>query len=288
MLVEPIGSGAQATVWRALGPLPGRRPVAVKLITGASRRSRKQVARLCREAIRGRLLDHPSILPVYDYGWSGDTVYMAMRLADGGPLRAVIEQRRRLMRGEAVPGPSWPAALPGPAYVRTIVALMAQVAGALARAHRSRVIHQDVKPCNILLDGRRRAFLADFGIGRDLDRAPPGALFEFCGTPTYMAPERLRSEPYDPFRCDIYAAGMTLLEALTLRAPFDLPEILHPAAIAAAIADQRPRPLRSECPEVPARLEAIVERATAHDPGRRHPTAAALAADLEALAASLA
>jgi len=206
---------------------------------------------------------------------------------EGGTLRTAIEQRRRSLNGAAL-SPSWPGGLSEPEYLQTVVGLMAQITDALARAHEVRVVHRDVKPCNVLLDGRRRAFLADFGMGRDLDQAPPEALQDLCGTPNYMPPERLMGEASDPYKSDIYGAGMTLFEAIALRSPLDAPILRHPAAIAAAFSSRESRSLKSLCPQVPRALDEVVGRAIAFDPSQRHPSARALAEDLQELERRLA
>jgi eukaryotic-like serine/threonine-protein kinase len=145
------------------------------------------------------------------------------------------------------------------------------------------VVHRDVKPANILLDRRSEegVFLCDFGLSRDLDVATPEQLRDGAGTPLYMPPERLLRHEADEIRCDVYALGATLYEAVTLVPPVQVPESLPWPAWTTYLASTTPALPRSIRPGLPDALEAIILRAMAHDPQDRYPTAACLADDLE-------
>jgi serine/threonine protein kinase len=149
-------------------------------------------------------------------------------------------------------------------------------------AHDERVVHRDVKPGNILLEwGSGRAFLADFGLGRDLDFATAEQLCDGAGTPLYMPPEKLLGGACNEALGDIYALGVTLYEAVTLCRLFRVPESL-PRPVwglwLAKLEVPTPRAVRAG---IPVALEAIILRTIAREPGARYGTAAELADDLE-------
>jgi serine/threonine-protein kinase len=145
------------------------------------------------------------------------------------------------------------------------------------------VVHCDVKPANILLDrgNDERAYLIDFGMGRDLDAMPESPMLGAAGTVLYMAPEKLSGCPTDEVVCDVFALGATAFEAFTLKPPRVLPRGVPRSHWASYLAAQEPpRPI-SISPRLPEALEAILVRALAPDPQQRYPSAGAMAADLE-------
>ena len=287
-LIEPLGSGGQAVVWRAIEEGPPPRDVALKLLAspprGAGRRRRPDP--LHGEARHGARLDHPAILAATDSGIADGVSYLAMPLVDGGTLAEALASRRRRAADPAAAGPDdlWLAATAAADYPRAVARVVARVARALGCAHEARVIHRDVKPANILLDRHRPelVYLADFGLGLDLDSATPGQLRALEGTPMYMAPEKLRGRPGDGTLCDVYALGVTLYEAATEARPFRLPEGgCSPLALMAQVLAQEPPRPRAVAPWLSPELEAIIVTAMAADPARRYPGATALAEDLE-------
>jgi serine/threonine-protein kinase len=286
VLVEPLGAGSQAVVWRAVQKRPVRRAVALKILTEGRSREARCIARLTREAERGARLVHPSLLPVEGLGRDGGVIYMILPLVDGPSLDEVIAQRRRWERTGIIGDRYDLAALPPGKYYRALALLMGQIASALQTAHDGRVAHRDIKPANILITSGRsaRAYLIDFGVARDLDVATPAQLRDGAGTPMYMPPEKLRGGATDELLSDIYALGVSLFEAATCSRPFrppdDLP-ITHWAPYLAATTPRRPIEIR---PDIPARLAAIIERAMAREPSGRYSTPAALANDLERFA----
>jgi serine/threonine protein kinase len=279
-LVEPIGAGGQAGVWRARRAGAGGGEVALKILTAESARDRRRVARLRREALRGARLSHPALLPAYEFDAADGVVFLAMPLVEGVSLEEVVAQRLRLDRVAAARHEHWLARVPESHYVRHVVAALARVARALHTAHLARVAHRDIKPSNILIDRRGLAYLADFGLGRDLDVARVEHLRDWSGSPLYMAPEKLLGRHDDEIRCDIYALGATVFEALTLHRPWPVPEGLTGPALwlqMANVAMQGPPRARALRPDLDPRLEAILLTAMAVRPQHRHPTAAALA-----------
>ena len=164
----------------------------------------------------------------------------------------------------------------GSAYFRWVAEVGLQAADALAHAHHQGVIHRDVKPSNLLIDGKGNIWVTDFGLARRL--ADPGLTHHdsLLGTPRYMSPEQARTGPIDG-RTDVYSLGATLYELLTLRPPFD-------GRSAAELIDQigrdEPVPPRTIDPRMPRDLETIVLKTLAKRPADRYATAADLAEDL--------
>jgi serine/threonine-protein kinase len=282
-LVERLGRGCQGDVWKAIQVEPFIESVALKILTRALARDPKRRAQFRREAERGARLAGPSLLPTYEYGEVDGIVYMAMPLVNGCSLRDVVTYRRN-PRSPRLPGRLHPLAFePDAGYVRGVARLFGRVARALDDVHAAQVAHRDIKPSNILLDcgPDDGVFLCDFGLARDLDVATPAQLCDGAGTPLYMPPERLLRSPADEVRCDIYALGATLFEALTLVPAFQIPEDLpwtDWAAFLALAEPPKPGALRGG---IPVDLEGIVVRAMDRDPRRRHATAARLADDLD-------
>ena len=201
LLEERIARGGSADVWRAHDEELDR-PVAVKLLHPHLVPDERARLRL---AVEGRLvasLDHPAIVKMYDVLTEGDTPALIMELIEGESLRA------RLKRDGALPP-------------RAAAVIGAEVAEALAEAHRHGIIHRDVKPSNILLDTDGHAHLADFGIAHslepDAERLTQTGMV--VGTPAYISPEQLSGTEVGP-RTDIFGLGSVLFEMLTGRPPF--------------------------------------------------------------------
>src|SRR5262245_13265048 len=174
VLQEQLGSGGFGAVYRAVQPGVGRE-VAVKIIRPEYANHPEFIRRFEAEAQLVARLEHPHIVPLYDYWRESGGAYLAMRYIRGGSLHTALRA-----------GP-WP--------LDRATQLLDQVGAALALAHRHGVVHRDLKPANILLDEDGNAYLADFGIAKDLGVAQeigetqPGAL---VGSPAYLAPEPLR------------------------------------------------------------------------------------------------
>src|SRR3989440_11883964 len=202
LLVRPIGHGATGTVWRAVDRTTGDE-VAVKLLREELVRQPKLVTRFVQERAILLMLRHEHIVRVRDLLTVGESLGLVMDLVDGGSLREYLHERHTLPPAEAA-------------------RVLAQVAAALAEAHRLGVVHRDLKPDNILVhyDGdRMHTKLTDFGIARVLNTpgmTTPGALM---GTPNYLAPEAINGAPPGPAG-DVYALGVLLYEVIVGRAPF--------------------------------------------------------------------
>ncbi|HEU5100496.1 MAG TPA: protein kinase [Roseiflexaceae bacterium] len=256
-LRESIGAGGFGAVYRAVQPGVGR-DVAVKFIRPEYASQPDFIRRFEAEAQIVARLEHPQIVPLYDYWRDPSGAYLVMRYVRGGNLQAALES-----------GP-WP--------VERTTRLLEQIGAALAFAHRHRVVHRDLKPANILLDGDGNAYLADFGIAKDMGMAnalgetQPGALI---GSPAYLSPEQLRDEPIT-LRSDIYSLGVLLYEALTGAHPFGN---LPPAERLYQQLHGHLPSLRASCPDLSPKLDVVIQRATAKAPAERYPDVAAMLAE---------
>ena len=189
---ELVGRGGMGVVYRATD-LSLERPVALKLIAPELAEDERFRSRFLREPRLAASLDHPNVIPIYDAGEHDGQLYLAMRFVEGSDLRTLIDTEGKL-------GPE-----------RTL-AILAQVASALDAAHRRALVHRDVKPANVLLDGDGHVYLTDFGITKQLGRAPTDT-GRVVGTLDYLAPEQIRGDPVDG-RTDCYALGCVLYECL--------------------------------------------------------------------------
>lgn len=295
-ILGELGRGGMGIVYRARQLSLGRE-VALKVLPPRGARRRTAVQRFRIEAQAAARLHHTNIVAVHAQGEHSGCFYYAMELVEGVGLDTVIHSRRDLLSStHARNGSSAgrltekaePAASPADAATaevhwtnqdyRHVAALMAEVADALACAHRHSVIHRDVKPHNLLLGTNNRLHLTDFGLARLTDGPHLTVSGEVMGTPAYLSPEQVRGHGTEiDHRTDIYSLGVTLYEVLTRRKPFGgqtREEIL------AGICTAEPVPPRRLDPRIPVELETICRRAIEKDPRRRHPSAAKLAEDL--------
>ncbi len=251
-ILSVIGRGGMGIVYRAR-QVALDKLVALKVL-GTSRVVDAH-ARFEREARAIARLDHPGCVRILDYGRAPQR-YIAMEMLEGPTLA------RALAEGSL----STPRA----------VHVARQLLLALAHAHGHAVLHRDVKPENVVLPGAR-AVLIDFGLAALRDEPAMSRVGECLGSPSYIAPERLRGHPYDA-RADLYAVGVILHEMLAGARPFigNSPE-----AIMEQVLHRPPRPLRACRPDVSRALDAVVRRALAKDPERRFADAEEMLAALE-------
>jgi WD40 repeat protein/DNA-binding SARP family transcriptional activator len=230
-LRERVGGGDLGVVYRAYQPSVGRE-VAIKAIRPELVNQPSFVRGFEAEAQLVAQLEHPHLVPLYDYWRDPEGAYLVMRWLRGGSLRQALD------RG------SW--------NLEQASRLLLQVADALAYAHRQGIIHRNVKPANVLLDGDGHAYLTDLGnFARAVD-ADDGR--PVTSSPAYMSPEELAGGPLTP-RSDIYSLGLLTFELLTgQRPPLDGPL----------------PPVRSVRPELPPELDEVVACATASDPSTRY------------------
>ena len=252
-----IARGGMADVYEARDLLLDRL-VALKVLFPELSTNPTFVERFRREAQSAAALSHPNIVSVYDWGPANSTYFIAMELVTDSTLADVIRES-----GVVAPGR---AAVIG-----------ADVALALAFAHRHGVVHRDIKPSNVLLTEDGMVKVADFGIARavtnDEDLTQTGAVL---GTATYISPEQARGEDLDG-RSDVYSLGIVMYEMLTGTAPF-LAET--PIAVAYKHVTERPAAPRSINASIPPALETIVLKCLQKDRANRYTDASELRSDL--------
>lgn len=254
-LRETIGAGGFGAVYRAHQPLVGRE-VAIKIILPQYANHPDFIRRFEVEAQVIARLEHPHIIPLYDYWRDAEGAYLVMRFLRGGSLRAAI-------KGNQMP-------------LEAASKMLDHIAGALAVAHRQGVVHRDIKPDNILLDEEGNAYLTDFGIAKDLGNEASNVTQAdmVVGSPAYLSPEQVKSETVTP-QSDIYSLGVVLYEVLTGQHPF--PDAGVTQLLIKHL--QEPLPLvQSLREDVPAGVDEVIQRATAKDPAERYPDAPSLAA----------
>lgn len=251
-IVQEIGRGAYGVVLKA-EDLRHARTVAIKVLH-PDLASSLTLNRFSREIRIVAALQHPNILPLFDSGSAGGTLYYVVPFVDGGSLRD------RLARE-------------GPLSVREALAIARQIARALAEAHRRSVIHRDIKPENILLSGSD-ALLADFGIASESDTTTTGGLTmtgHAVGTPAYMSPEQAIPGEVLDGRSDIYSLACVLVEMLSGRR-LDTQRWSG---------DVDPTPALADVADVPPALIEALRAALRHDPEARHASASEFGGALE-------
>ena len=260
-LESEIGRGGMGIVYRAHDERL-KRTVAIKVLPPELAFRRDIRARFVREAETAARLSHPNIVPIHTVGDANDLVYFVMGYVDGESLALRIKRRGRLSVEEA----------------RRI---MRETSDALAAAHQQGVIHRDVKPDNILLEGTRgRVMVTDFGIAKALS-AEGGTLTDTgiaIGTPAFMSPEQAAGERVIDGRSDLYSLGVVAYQMLTGELPFQAPNV--PGLLMKQISTP-PTPISQVRPDIPRDLALTVMRCLEKDPEDRWPTADALRRALE-------
>ena len=274
-LGDEIGRGGMGVVHAATHRATGRE-VAVKLLPVPADLAPVLAAQLRREAARAFSLRHPNIVRIDSVGEEASGPFIVMERIRGASLQKAIGDMR-LARGrgdsfedlEALGMPKLP-------YATRVAYLLARIADALEYSHINGVVHQDIKPSNILLDEAGNPLLTDYGIARDLGLAAHSATSG--GTPHYMSPEQARRESARiDHRTDVYSLAVVGYELLTLERPFlgkNDSEVLE------SIQRAHPVAIRKISPSVPAPLQSIIEKAMQRELGLRYGSAADMAEDL--------
>lgn len=249
-IINQIGQGGMATVYKAYQASMDRN-VAIKVLPSQLAQSQEFIQRFQQEARIIAKLEHPHILPVFDYGESEGITYFVMRYLDAGTLS------EKMQKGRPLP-------------LEEIDRLFTQLAEALNYAHGFGIIHRDLKPSNALIDSQGNLFLTDFGIAKLLETASPRLTQTdaIMGTPAYISPEQARADKVNQ-RSDIYSLGIILYEMVTGRVPFVAETPL--AVILKHVSDPLPPP-SSIKPDIPEAIEKVVLRALAKQPEDRYAT----------------
>ncbi len=270
-ILSEIARGGMGVVYRAR-QISLNREVALKMILTDKATTSNTLRRFQIEAEAAAHLDHPNIVPIYEVSEIDGQAYFTMKLVEGGCLSARLAELR----------------LPAPGTNRReierqlgrLVELTATVARAVHHAHQRGILHRDLKPGNILLDGEDRPMVTDFGlakrVGRDGDLTQLGTII---GTAAYMAPEQARPNREGlTLAADVYSLGAIFYELLTGRPPIrgdsQIDTLLR-------VAKEKPVPPRQRNPNVPPDLDAICLKCLQKEPGRRYGSALELAEDLE-------
>ncbi len=243
-LHEQLGEGGLALVYRAWDER-GARWVAIKRLRPGLKVSRAIRARFRNEVRALATLDHPHVVRVHDFGGDTDTVWIAMELVEGATLRHWMDRH-------------------GPMPAQLAVDAILQVCSAIAAAHDQGIIHRDIKPHNVLVDGRGWCRVVDFGLARlAQDQASVTRTGLTMGTWGYMSPEQSEDAKRVDARTDVFALGATLLALVAGRDP------VHPTRDVTRLGEALPEPLRWP-----------LTRATMADPGHRHESVARFARTL--------
>jgi formylglycine-generating enzyme required for sulfatase activity/Tfp pilus assembly protein PilF/tRNA A-37 threonylcarbamoyl transferase component Bud32 len=248
-VMEQIGQGGMATVCKAYQPSMDRY-VAIKILPRHFTEDESFVGRFSQEARTLARLEHPHILPVYDYGEQEGITYLVMRYVEAGTLKDLIARE-------------------GPIDVKEAARIVGQVADALDCGHSQGVIHRDIKPSNVLIDQYGNTFLTDFGIAKLVaETAHFTATGAVIGTPAYMSPEQGMGDPVDA-RSDIYSLGVVLYQLVTGRVPF---QAETPLAVLLKHLNAPLPPPRQIRPDLPAAVERVILKALAKSPDDRYQT----------------
>lgn len=241
-----LGAGAMGTVYRAY-QTSMKREVAIKVLPEELADNADYIARFNREAETLTKLEHPHIVPIYDYGMVNGVPYVVMRLLTGGSLTQRLTQK----------------GIPTITETRQVIQ---HIASALDYAHHHGVIHRDIKSSNVMFDGQGNAYLTDFGIARLL-QATTGltATGMAMGTPSYMAPEQWKGQDATP-QTDIYAMGVLLYAMVTGRLPFEAPT---PYALMEKHINEMPLAPSELRSEISNDLTGVIEKALAKSPKNR-------------------
>jgi serine/threonine-protein kinase len=253
-IVVKIGQGAMGEVFRAHDPVLNR-DVAVKRISAGLDADETVRKRFQREAQAVALVTHPHIVTVYELGFEGDHMFMAMELLEGKDLKHAIANRKMSLDEK--------------------LTLMEQISEGLAYAHARDIVHRDLKPANIHILPGDKVKIMDFGLARmpGSDMTSTGTVM---GTPHYMSPEQVRGQKADA-RSDVFALGCVFYELLSGHKPFDA-ESMH--GVLFKVMQEEPAPLLEFAPDLPPVLVHVVERALAKDPAERFQNASEMLAGL--------
>src|SRR5919197_6318649 len=258
VLEELVGAGGMSSVFKARDTLLERR-VALKILHPHFTKDEQYVERFRREARAVASLSHPNIVTILDRGEDEGSQFIVFELVEGRTLKEVLDEEGRLPLARALE-------------------IAIQVARGLGFAHEHGLVHRDVKPQNVILNGDGRAKVTDFGIARSRDIQGVTQTGMVLGTSNYVAPEQAQGGKVDR-ATDVYSLGVVLFELLTGEVPFPGESFV---AVAMRHVNEPAPSVLERRPDVPARVAHAVDRALEKDPAARCPTMDAFAAELEA------
>ena len=256
-IIKRLGSGGMADVYLARDTHLGR-DVAIKILYKRYANDEEFVARFRQEAQSAAGLNHPNIVSIYDRGEAEGSYYIAMEYLEGLSLKDLIAKRGKLKPLEAI-------------------GIAGQILQALEFAHEHHVIHRDIKPHNIIINGRGQVKVTDFGIAQAGSTSQMTETGAIIGTAQYLSPEQAGGKAVEQ-GSDLYSVGVVLYEMLTGRVPFDGE---NPVAIAIKHLSDKPVPPQALVPEIPDNLNTVVIRALAKKPRDRYASAKEFLNDLE-------
>jgi len=260
LIVRKLGSGGMANVYLAHDQELGRR-VAIKILDDRHAADEQFVERFRREAQNAAGLSHPSIVSIYDRGEAEGTYYIAMEYVEGRTLKELLVAR-------------------GPSPLGIAIDYTRQILSALRFAHRNGIVHRDIKPHNVIVDGEGRVKVMDFGIARAGAASQMTEAGSIIGTAQYLSPEQARGAPVDQ-TSDLYSTGIVLYELMTGTVPFNGET---PVEIAMKHLSQVPAAPSTHRAEIPRDLDYVALRALAKDPSDRYHSAEEMDSDLERIA----
>jgi len=271
-VIEKLGAGGMGVVYKAVDTRLDR-PLALKFLPDNMMQDSQALERFRREARAASALNHPGICTIYDIGEQDGRAFIAMEFIDGETLRSHIH-------GKALP-------------LEEMLKLGIQIAEALDAAHAEGIIHRDIKPANIFVTKHGQAKVLDFGLAKLVPKGVASTDAHFggeapdstsivgiiSGTPSYMSPEQIRGDDLDP-RTDIFSLGLLVYEMATGRQAFSGG---MGGMIIEAVLTRSPVPVRSINPDIPPRLEEIINKALRKDRNQRYQHAADIRTDLQRL-----
>jgi serine/threonine protein kinase len=249
-LIEELGSGGMAEVFRARDLMLDRY-VAIKILRKDFSGIPDFQNHFRQEARAAANLSHPNIVTVHDFGFADDLLFIVMEYIPGKDLKNLLRQRGRFSVEQGIP-------------------LIIQACAGIGYAHRSGLVHCDIKPHNMLVAPDGRLKVTDFGIARALATITPGERTNVVwGSPLYFAPEQAQGEAPSP-ASDVYSLGVVLYEVLSGTPPFTAST---PDELARLHISARPIPIREYIPDIPRALEEIVMKVLSKEPAARYRTA---------------
>jgi serine/threonine protein kinase len=259
-IVKQLGRGGMAAVYLGHDPLI-KRDVAIKVMFAQLMASDPTFFdRFQNEAETIASLEHPAIVPIYDFGHQGDQSYIVMRYMPGGTLEPRISA--------------------GSIKLQDTASIIERVAGGLDEAHSKGIVHRDIKPANILFSTDGKAFLSDFGIAKNTETSGLTADNSMIGTVEYMSPEQIQGVKDIDGRTDVYSLGIVLFFMLTGKLPFKRDTMV--STIMAHLTEPVPS-VQAALPKSRLPWDDILAKALAKDPSERYQTAGDMARDVNSL-----